>query len=148
MMPDDLLSRLDAVKPRGSGKWVARCPAHADTTPSLTITEGHKGSLVKCWAGCSLVDICAALHLHTRDLFYDRDPDPHQFHRRQRERQQREAAQHKQGRLIDACREAEQFIHSRVGLDISQWSAERLDRELNLLGDAYHLLEHDPYGAR
>ena len=132
----------------GAGRGdMRRCPAHPDKSPSLSVREGERGILLHCFAGCTLEDICRALGLHPRDLFYDRDPDPYQFQQRQRERQQREAAQHKQGRLIDACREAEQFIYSRVGLDISQWSAERSDRELNLLGDAYYLLERDPYVA-
>ena len=36
---------------------------------------------------------------------------------------------------------AEQFIHSRQGLDISGWSHERLDNELTALADAYVICE-------
>lgn len=37
----------------GSG-WIARCPAHEDRKPSLSIGLGADGrALLKCWAGCS-----------------------------------------------------------------------------------------------
>jgi hypothetical protein len=37
----------------GTG-WVARCPAHDDSTPSLSITVSKDGKLlVHCHAGCS-----------------------------------------------------------------------------------------------
>jgi hypothetical protein len=45
----------------GSG-WKARCPAHNDTEPSLSVSEGTNGKLlVKCHAGCSFEDIKRAL---------------------------------------------------------------------------------------
>ena len=34
-----LLERLEAVKPTGERRWQARCPAHDDRTPSLSVTE-------------------------------------------------------------------------------------------------------------
>ncbi|MEQ1600386.1 MAG: hypothetical protein ABL885_01305, partial [Methylophilaceae bacterium] len=34
---DTLLSKLDKVKQNGAGKWIARCPAHDDRSPSLAI---------------------------------------------------------------------------------------------------------------
>ena len=34
-------------------RWMARCPAHDDQTPSLSISEGSDGIvLVKCFTGC------------------------------------------------------------------------------------------------
>ena len=43
----------EALNGRPSGKgWMARCPAHPDTTPSLSINETPAGkALVKCFAG-------------------------------------------------------------------------------------------------
>jgi hypothetical protein len=66
----DLVRRLDAKK---SGKgWKAKCPAHDDDRPSLSISEGHNGCiLINCLAGCSLDEILAALGLTKRDLFPD-----------------------------------------------------------------------------
>jgi Toprim-like len=56
------------AKRNGKG-WVARCPAHDDSTPSLTISEGRKGgTVVHCHAGCSADAICAAVGLTVADL--------------------------------------------------------------------------------
>jgi hypothetical protein len=41
---------------------------------------------------------------------------------------------------VDVLREAEALIESARGIDIARWSDERLDAELNRLGDAYELL--------
>ncbi len=67
----DFLAQLDTVRDRGHGKWSARCPAHADKTPSLSITEGERGLLLKCWSGCTIIEITSALGLRVSDLFYD-----------------------------------------------------------------------------
>lgn len=147
MTTTDFLSRLDSVRQRGS-RWSACCPAHADNTPSLSISEGEHGVLVKCWAGCSLTEICASLGIKQRDLFFDAlEADPSRrreaarYQDQQRQRRERHAQQ--QGTLIDALREADTFIQSRRGIDISAWSHDRLNDELNALADAYHLLESE-----
>lgn len=54
-----LLGRLEAVCERGPGRWLARCPAHADRTPSLAIRERKDGALlVHCFAGCAAEEVC------------------------------------------------------------------------------------------
>ncbi len=73
MNVDEFLSRLEGVRRTGRG-WKAKCPAHADTEPSLSVTEGRNGLLVNCFAGCSFDDICAALHIPPTELFYDDAP--------------------------------------------------------------------------
>jgi putative DNA primase/helicase len=48
-------------RPSGEG-WVACCPAHDDTTPSLSINETSAGKvLVKCFARCPQATVIAAL---------------------------------------------------------------------------------------
>ncbi|MCL1825819.1 MAG: DNA primase [Betaproteobacteria bacterium] len=65
-----LLSRLDRVKETPSGSWVARCPAHEDRTPSLSIRETDDGRvLVHCFAGCDVSDVLASIGLSLSDLF-------------------------------------------------------------------------------
>ena len=65
------LSRLQGVKRKGNG-WMAKCPAHDDRTPSLSINEARGGKiLLKCFAGCTLEAVCAALELTPADLFTD-----------------------------------------------------------------------------
>jgi hypothetical protein len=66
---DKVLAKLTAVKKTKSG-WSARCPAHKDRSPSLSITEGDDGRvLLKCHAGCDHKKIVEALGLAERDLF-------------------------------------------------------------------------------
>jgi hypothetical protein len=71
---EDLLSRLPSAKPRPSGGWSAKCPAHnGQGETSLSIHEGDDGrALVKCWAGCPPDAIVSALGLRVADLF----PEP------------------------------------------------------------------------
>jgi hypothetical protein len=65
---DRVLDHLDRVTKRPKG-WSARCPAHDDRNPSLSvgIAEGG-GILVHCFAGCPRERILAALGLQERDL--------------------------------------------------------------------------------
>jgi len=67
----DLLSRLEGVRSRGTGKWWARCPAHQDNSPSLSIGEGTDRILLYCFALCEKRDIVGALGLTMADLFFD-----------------------------------------------------------------------------
>ena len=65
-----LLARLDNVKPRGEGRWIACCPAHPDRHPSLSIRYTSDGViLLKCWCGCTADEITAAVGLDLADLF-------------------------------------------------------------------------------
>ena len=42
--------------------WIAKCPAHQDQTPSLSIAECDDGKpLVHCHAGCGQAEVIAAL---------------------------------------------------------------------------------------
>ncbi len=58
----DILGRLTDVR-GGNGHWTARCPAHEDKHPSLSITESGGRVLLYCHAGCSYEAIKAALGL-------------------------------------------------------------------------------------
>ena len=67
---DDFLSRLDKVRKMGQ-KYIARCPAHVDGRPSLQVSQGEKGILVRCYAGCLFNEIVSAMGLLPGDLFTD-----------------------------------------------------------------------------
>lgn len=43
------------------GQWMARCPAHEDRKPSLSICEADSKVLVRCHAGCEQAQVIAAL---------------------------------------------------------------------------------------
>lgn len=72
-----LLDRLEKVRERGPGRWMACCPAHEDKSPSLSIRETSDGViLLKCFGpGCSAADIVAAVGLELRDLFPEKLSD-------------------------------------------------------------------------
>jgi hypothetical protein len=70
----NLLNRLDGVKDNGRNKWLAKCPAHKDKRPSLSIREADSGAvLVKCWASCEVAEIVSAVGLELSDLFPPRE---------------------------------------------------------------------------
>jgi hypothetical protein len=59
---DDALAKLAKVTRRGPNDATAQCPAHADRTPSLSVTRGKNGDAVfKCFAGCDWRDVSAEL---------------------------------------------------------------------------------------
>jgi hypothetical protein len=65
---EQVLAKLPGAK-KTKGGWSARCPAHDDQKPSLSISTGRGGrTLVKCHAGCTVEAVCAALELTLADL--------------------------------------------------------------------------------
>jgi hypothetical protein len=67
---EDLISRLEAVRRVGEGRWMARCPAHGDRGPSLSIRQGEDGRiLLHDFSGCTASEVVAALGLELRQLF-------------------------------------------------------------------------------
>lgn len=74
MAADQLLSQLENVKRTGPGRWIARCPAHADKRASLSIRELEDGRiLVHDFAGCSVQEVVAAVGLDMAALFPERE---------------------------------------------------------------------------
>lgn len=70
MSTQTLLDRLHGVKPTGPGRWLARCPAHEDRSPSLSIRELDDGRvLVHDFGGCDTQAVLDALGLTLADLF-------------------------------------------------------------------------------
>jgi hypothetical protein len=77
-MSDAYARIVDALAERGAwpgepGKGDARCPAHDDSKPSLSINRRRdgKGVILKCGANCATEDVVAALGLTMADLFDD-----------------------------------------------------------------------------
>jgi hypothetical protein len=68
-----VLARLQGVRHNGAG-WMARCPAHEDHSPSLSIAEGNEGRvLLHCFSGCTAESVCEALQIRVGDLFNERE---------------------------------------------------------------------------
>jgi hypothetical protein len=75
MSVQTLLARLIGVRRNARG-WIARCPAHEDRSPSLSIGEGHDGRiLLHCFGGCTSDAVCDSLGLSLAELF----PEPGTF---------------------------------------------------------------------
>jgi hypothetical protein len=78
MSAEDLISRLERVKRTGAGRWQARCPAHDDRGPSLSVRELDDGRvLVHCFAGCEVHSVLSSVGLSFDDLFPSRDLGDH-----------------------------------------------------------------------
>ena len=72
---DEILSKitplLKGVIKRHNGGYLAFCPSHDDRKGrSLAIGAGRQGqAILKCFAGCSIHEITAAIGLNLSDLF-------------------------------------------------------------------------------
>ena len=74
MSTDALLSQLEKVKRTGSGRWIAKCPAHDDRRASLSIRELDDGrTLAHCFAGCDVHSVLSAVSLDVAALFPERE---------------------------------------------------------------------------
>lgn len=70
MTVDTLISRLERPRQTGPGRWLARCPAHPDKSPSLSIRELDNGCvLVHCFTGCPVSAVLEAIGLEFSDLY-------------------------------------------------------------------------------
>ena len=66
---DEVLSKLNKVESKGERAWMACCPAHADKTGSLSVSEGDNGRvLLHCFAHCPTDSVVAAMGLRLSDL--------------------------------------------------------------------------------
>jgi len=78
MNVDALLSRLNGVKRTGKDRWLARCPAHDDKSPSLSIRELPDGRiLLHDFALCSIEEILNSVELTFDALFPERATGGH-----------------------------------------------------------------------
>ena len=90
----------------GAGEWQARCPAHGDRSPSLSIAEGMDGRvLVRCMAGCSTESVCASLGIALRDLFAGKPLTPEQRAKAAHQKALRDAAERQQRAIDRAARD-------------------------------------------
>lgn len=68
------LSGGSPVKRSGSG-WMVQCPAHEDSSPSLSVSPGTTTDVViHCHAGCTTEDVLAAANLGWADVTEHEEP--------------------------------------------------------------------------
>src|SRR5690606_9137624 len=67
---EDILSRFDDVSDQPDGGYLARCPGHGDSRPSLRIWFGDDGRVrMTCRAGCATADVISKVGLCWADMF-------------------------------------------------------------------------------
>jgi len=125
MPTEDLIGRLSQVKRTGKGQWLACCPAHDDSDPSMSIRELDDGRiLIHCFAGCTPAEIMGSVGLSMADLF----PEGYLSHR-------------KRSLLPEAHRKAEGQYKDRLLLQLAMEKrsrGERLsEREMRLEREAF-----------
>lgn len=64
------LDKLEGVR-KNAGSFIAKCPAHEDGDPSLSISMGQRGVVFHCFAGCDPDAVVAAAGVQWSDLFLD-----------------------------------------------------------------------------
>ncbi len=80
MSLETLIDRLDGVRETGHDKYVARCPAHDDRSPSLAIKDcGNGRILLHCFAGCDVESVLDALGLSFSDIMPERVGEMHTY---------------------------------------------------------------------
>ncbi len=80
MSLETLIDRLDGAKETGHGKYIVRCPAHDDRSPSLAIKDCGDGRiLLHCFAGCDVESVLDALGLSFSDLMPERVGEMHTY---------------------------------------------------------------------
>jgi len=55
------IARILGGAHRAGRWWSCRSPAHDDRSPSLSLRDGDRAVIVKCWAGCDPRDVLAEL---------------------------------------------------------------------------------------
>ena len=128
-MTAEAISQALQARRTGPGRWMARCPAHDDRNPSLSITDRNGKALLHCFAGCEQRAVIEALR--ARGLWPERKTEwlPREQYRQERKRRDsyREAERWKSALLLvlerarrDAWRD---FLAGEVAGDIAAQSA-------------------------
>ena len=129
MTVDAVLSQCDLVRETGPGKFIARCPAHDDRSPSLAIRECDDGRvLLHCFAGCEVESVLTAVGLDFGDLYPDK-PDAGHSHKPVRQRFD--------ARQVLATLDHESLVVSIIGADFLE-QKEIDDETWSRLGIAVH----------
>ena len=132
---EQVLSRLDGVKRSGRG-WMARCPAHPDGTPSLSIGYGEDRVLLYCHAQCRFTDILTAIGFTAGELMYGAMRTDRSAHVDLRAR-----AGWLEDHALTFRIKAEAILRAATGVSIDTLNDSELDRALGYVADAYEALE-------
>ncbi|MEI8153560.1 MAG: toprim domain-containing protein [Hyphomicrobiales bacterium] len=109
---------------RGGRGWIARCPAHNDRSPSLSICDAGDGKvLVHCHAGCEQVHVIDVLR--SRGLWEPGDRRPGEFIHRQPLPPSRDQRGHEVAGRIEAARAIWKAAVPAVGTPVETYLVSR-----------------------
>ncbi|MGE3152146.1 MAG: hypothetical protein AB7G48_10780 [Nitrospiraceae bacterium] len=110
----------------------------------MSVAQGERGLLLRCFAGCELSAICAALNIRVSDLFHDaalpRGSRPPNQPTTARFDPVRTAFEFEQTAL-DLRQRAEAVLRAASGLDTSTWTDEDFDCAMDAVAQARRDLE-------
>jgi hypothetical protein len=110
----------------------------------LSIAEGDRGLLLRCWAGCSAEEIVSALGLNLTDLFFDVPHNPG-TRRRPGPTPRRFDFRKTAARLLDHADglwlRAQNVLEVSKGLDCSAWTDADIETAMHAVASAYQDLE-------
>jgi hypothetical protein len=140
-MKADRFAEIIGARPVGAGRWKARCPAHADNSPSLSVAEGDDGRiLLCCHAGCSAAEIVSAKGLSLADLFEGR---PRPEHERDRLYRRPRADFQAMADVVDECALILELGHGDFAHgSLSQTDMEAVRRAILRLQKIARMLRH------
>jgi hypothetical protein len=131
-----VLPRLAQVKQSGKNRWMACCPAHEDSSPSLSIRATEDGRvLLHDFGGCSVEEVLDALNLTMSDLF--EGPLGHHF---EPVYGGRFTANELLSSLAHETFVARLILEESKESQLSKIAMDRLDRALALIGKAESLI--------
>lgn len=136
---DGLLARLDGVRQSGPDRWIARCPAHDDRDPSLSVRDAGDRVLIRCHAGCPAEAVVSALGLELRDLFSEALPSGtrRKMAQRHSRRDLLAAIVHEMTVLMISIRDSEREPYATPGPEVIDRERLAAQRLVHLLGLAY-----------
>ena len=139
MTAQDCLDRLKGVRSGGTGRWLARCPAHPDQRPSLSIRERTDRILVHCFAGCTPEEIAAAIGLSMRDLFITSSVSQEQRPRAECQQMTPSALAFQfELAALDRRLRAERVLNAVAAFSGDGMEDEERDRLMTAIAGAYH----------
>jgi hypothetical protein len=111
MTAEQIADFLNAQR-AGAGRWMAKCPAHPDRSPSLSIREGRDGRvLLRCFAGCKTEEVLKKLGL-TWAAIRGEPMTPAQVQEAAVVRQERERRQHQERQVERAAADRLRKLHA------------------------------------
>jgi hypothetical protein len=128
---------------------MAKCPAHPDKHPSLQISQGERGALLRCWAGCDIETVVKAAGLRMADLFAGPPPSAGQARQAAQEHERRDAEARQRriahGRACDSIHKLE-AVASTLGAKLMRLpddspNAPALTRLFHNVQDWLHMAE-------